>query len=134
MEDATLPPLLPAEPLGAGLSCAQARETARASLAGVDLPAAGVDDVLTVVTEMISNARRHGGGATAFQVTARSGIVTVEVRDRSTVPPRIKPWAPNEPGGFGWRLVNQLATTDVRIHNDGKTVTATLNAAQTGRP
>ncbi|MEV4940712.1 YjbQ family protein [Streptomyces zaomyceticus] len=32
------------------------------------------------------------------------------------------------PGGFGWRLVNQLATTDVHVHQDGKTVTATLPA------
>ncbi|MEU8841997.1 ATP-binding protein [Streptomyces roseus] len=133
MDDATLPPRLLAESLGAGLSCAQARETARAVLAGLDLPAAGVDDVLTVVTEMISNADRHAGGVTAFQIAARAGVVTVEVRDRSTAPPRIKPWAPGEPGGFGWRLVNQLATTDVRIHHDGKTVTATLTAAQTGR-
>ncbi|MFJ3205606.1 ATP-binding protein [Streptomyces sp. NPDC086989] len=123
--------LLP-EPLGAGLSCAQARETARAVLAGLHLPAAAVDDVLTVVTEMISNADRHAGGAAAFQITARTGIVTVEVRDRSTAPPRIKPWAPDTPGGFGWRLVNQLATTGVRIHHDGKTVTATLTTAQTG--
>ncbi|MFJ3206145.1 ATP-binding protein [Streptomyces sp. NPDC086989] len=133
MDDAP-PPRLLAEPLGAGLSCAQARETARAVLDGLDLPAPGVDDVLTVVTEMISNADRHAGGATALQITAWTGIVTVEVRDRSTIPPQTKPWAPDTPGGFGWRLVNQLATTDVRIHHDGKTVTATLNAAQTSRP
>ncbi|MFI6150691.1 ATP-binding protein [Streptomyces sp. NPDC051109] len=83
---------------------------------------------------MISNADRHAGGATALQITAWTGIVTVEVRDRSTTPPRITAWAPDTPGGFGWRLVNQLATTDIRIHPDGKTVTAMLTAPSTSRP
>ncbi|MER6782247.1 MULTISPECIES: hypothetical protein [unclassified Streptomyces] len=86
------------------------------------------------MTEMISNASRHGGGVTAFQITAGAGTVTVEVRDRSTAPPLIKPWAPGEPSVFGRRLVNQLATTDVHTHHDGKTVTATLTTAPTGRP
>ncbi|WP_260145502.1 hypothetical protein [Streptomyces sp. 2132.2] len=38
------------------------------------------------MTEMISNASRHGGGVTAFQITAGADTVTVEVRDRSTAP------------------------------------------------
>ncbi|MFK0235344.1 ATP-binding protein [Streptomyces vinaceus] len=120
------------EPSGAGLSCAEARESARDILAGLKLRPADMDDVLTVVTEMVANASRHAGGATAFQITARFGAVTVTVSDRSTAPPRIKPWAPDEPGGFGWRLVNRLATTEVHIHRDGKTITATLNATQAG--
>ncbi|MEV4943486.1 ATP-binding protein [Streptomyces zaomyceticus] len=127
MEERSLSSRILSEPGGAGLSCAEARESARAILAGLD-PLAGVDDVLTVVTELVSNASRHAGGATVFQITARMGTVTVEVSDRSPAPPRIQPWEPGVPGGFGWRLVNQLATTDVRVHQDGKTVTATLPA------
>ncbi|MFK0238496.1 ATP-binding protein [Streptomyces vinaceus] len=125
--------LLPGS-LGAGLSCAEARDSARGVLAGLNLPPAEVDNVLTVVTEMVSNAGRHAGGATALHITARTGTVTVEVSDRSGTAPRIQPWAPDEPGGFGWRLVNQLATTEVHIHHDGKTITATLTATTTGRP
>ncbi|MFI6149685.1 ATP-binding protein [Streptomyces sp. NPDC051109] len=133
MEQWTLPDQLLPESLGAGLSCAEARDSARDILAGLNLPPAALDNVLTVVSEMISNASRHAGGATAFRVTAGDDTVTVEVRDRSTSPPRIKPWAPDEPGGFGWRLVNQLATTDVHIHRDGKTITATLTATPSGQ-
>ncbi|QEV43758.1 ATP-binding protein [Streptomyces vinaceus] len=134
MEQSTVSDQLLPESLGAGLSCAEARDSAREGLAGLNLPPAEMDNVLTVVTEMVSNASRHAGGATAFHVTAGAGAVTVEVSDRSTSAPRIQPWAPDEPGGFGWRLVNQLATTDVHIHRDGKTITATLTAATTGRP
>ncbi|MFG2988976.1 ATP-binding protein [Streptomyces sp. NPDC048257] len=122
---------LPA-PGGAGFSCAEARETARDILAGLKPDPAGVDDVLTVVSELVSNASRHAGGATAFRITVRSGTVTIEVSDGSPSPPRIPPWAPEVPGGFGWRLVNQLATTDVHIHPDGKTVTATLTTEAVG--
>ncbi|MFJ9597896.1 ATP-binding protein [Streptomyces virginiae] len=129
MEERSLSSRIVSEPGGEGLSCAEARESARAVLADLKPSAAGVDDVLTVVTEMISNATRHAGGATAFQITARPGTVTVEVSDRSLAPPHIQPWAPGVPGGFGWRLVNQLATaTAVHVHQDGKTVTATIPA------
>ncbi|MFC9817427.1 ATP-binding protein [Streptomyces virginiae] len=118
-------------PHGAGLSCAEAREAARDILANLGTSPAGVDNVLTVVSEMISNASQHAGGATAFQITARAGTVTVQVSDSSLSPPRIQPWAPDTPGGFGWRLVNQLATTDIHLHRGGKTVTATLTASAT---
>ncbi|MFD8789841.1 ATP-binding protein [Streptomyces vinaceus] len=132
MEEQILSSRILPEPLGAGLSCAQARESARTTLAGLNPSPVVMDNVLTVVTEMISNAGRHAGGATTFQITARAGTVTVKVSDRSITPPRIQPWAPDEPGGFGWRLVNQLATTDVDIHRDGKTVTAVLTTALRG--
>ncbi|WCD83759.1 hypothetical protein KPP03845_100078 [Streptomyces xanthophaeus] len=133
MEEQSQPPRNLPPPGGAGLSCAEARDTARNILASLRPPPAGLDDVLTVVTELISNASRHAGGATGFQITARSDAVTIEVSDRSPSPPRIQPWAPDVPGGFGWRLVNQLAITDVQVHQDGKTITATLTAEQTGQ-
>ncbi|MFD8794685.1 ATP-binding protein [Streptomyces vinaceus] len=133
MEEQTLSsPSVPGQH-GESLSCAEARESARAVLDGLNLSPVVMDNVLTVVSEMVSNAGRHAGGATAFQVTTGAGTVTVEVSDHSTTPPRIRPWAPDEPGGFGWRLVNQLATTYVRIHHDGKTITAVLTFAPTGR-
>ncbi|THA75420.1 ATP-binding protein [Streptomyces sp. A0592] len=126
MEEQTLSSRILPDPPRAGLSCAEARETARNILAGLHASPAVADIVLTVVSEMVSNASRHAGGVTAFKITARSGTLTVEVSDRSPAPPRIQPWAPDVPGGFGWRLVNQLATTHVQFHRGGKTVTATL--------
>ncbi|MGW6841220.1 ATP-binding protein [Streptomyces sp. NPDC054958] len=133
MEERSLSARILPDPGGGGLSCTEAREAARDILAALKPPWAAVDDVLTVVTELVSNASRHAGGASAFRITARSGTVIVEVSDRSPSPPRIQPWAPEEPGGFGWRLVNRLATTDVRIHHDGKTVAATLPGARAGQ-
>ncbi|MGW6858359.1 ATP-binding protein [Streptomyces xanthophaeus] len=131
MEEQSSRILLP--PGGAGLSCAEARETARGILASLRPSPAGLDDVLTVVTELVSNASRHAGGATGFQITAWPGAVTVQVSDRSPSLPRIQPRAPDVPGGFGWRLVNQLATTEVQVHQDGKTVTAILRVEQIGQ-
>ncbi|WP_030873229.1 ATP-binding protein [Streptomyces sp. NRRL F-2747] len=133
MEEQTLSSRSVPEQHGGGLSCAQARESARAVLDGLHLPSVVMDNVLIVVSEMVSNADRHAGGATGFQVTAGVCTITVELSDHSTTPPRIQPWAPDEPGGFGWRLVNQLAATDVRIHHGGKTITAVLTFAPTGQ-
>ncbi|MFD3542442.1 ATP-binding protein [Streptomyces sp. NPDC058662] len=114
------------------VSCGQARDMARRILSQVGAAADRMEDVLVVVSELISNARRHGGGVTEFQITARPGTVTVEVSDRSPRRPRQRPWAPAAPGGFGWRLTNSLADrTDVRFHRGGKTVVTTFT---TGRP
>ncbi|MEU3724245.1 ATP-binding protein [Streptomyces sp. NPDC031705] len=127
MEDWTSTSRILPVPPGGGVSCAEARDTARAVLTELEMAPERVEDALTVVSELIANARRHAGGVTAFGVTARAGAVTVEVSDRSPRLPQTRPWAPGEPGGFGWRLVNQLAdATDVRFHRSHKTVTATF--------
>ena len=93
MEEWILPSRTLLSPCGEGLSRAEARETARDILAGLKSSSAGLDNVLLVVTELISHASRQAGGATGFQVTARSDAVTVEISNRSPSPPRIQPWA-----------------------------------------
>ncbi len=109
------------------LSCAQAREAALRVLAEVDASPDLAERVLLVVTELVSNARRHAGGVTGFDVSCRDGRLTVAVSDRSTRSPRLRPQAPRMPGGFGWRLVTTLAPgTFIRFHRGGKTVIATL--------
>lgn len=114
-----------------GLRCVEARELAQSVLAEAGAPPQQVEDVVTVVSELVSNAQRHGGGVTALQITARAGAVTIEVSDRSPRRPRIQPWAPARPGGFGWRMVNRLAdTTDIHSHRGGKTVSATLTTSR----
>ncbi|MEU6313255.1 ATP-binding protein [Streptomyces sp. NPDC047014] len=114
-------------------SCAELREEAHKVLAGLGAAGDIIDDVLTVVTELVSNARRHAGGVTGFRVTgADSGsgggsAVSIAVSDASPEPPRPQPWAPQAPGGFGWLLVNRLAdSTRVEVRPDGKTITATF--------
>ncbi|MER5807874.1 ATP-binding protein [Streptomyces sp. NPDC002033] len=123
-----------ARPGNTDFSCAEARDTVRGALAELDAPARWCEDVLTVTTELVSNARRHAGGVTAFRVTADCGAVVVEVSDASARPPVTEPWAPRIPGGFGWRLVNHLAdSTDVHVHRHGKTVSAVLTPGPAGR-
>ncbi|MFI6150829.1 ATP-binding protein [Streptomyces sp. NPDC051109] len=131
MEERTLSSRLLPDPAGPGVSCIQARDTARALLARLHVPSAGVDDVVTVVSELVSNAERHAGGATLFEIHARSGVVTVEVSDRTTRLPEAQTWAPGRPGGFGWRLIHVIAATiHVRAHQGGKTVVATFTDKQ----
>ncbi|MFE5620978.1 ATP-binding protein [Streptomyces virginiae] len=116
------------------MTCAQARDTARRVLAEHQAPAALVADVLTVVSELVSNAIRHGEGLTGFHITVSPGqVVVIEVSDRSTLRPRLRLADPHTPGGFGWRVVKTLApTTFIRFHRGGKTIVATLPAH--GRP
>ncbi|MFG2623112.1 ATP-binding protein [Streptomyces sp. NPDC048507] len=135
MDDRSVTSRLLPDPGGSGVTGAQARTAARTLLAPLDLTATGVEDVMTVVTELVSNAERHAGGVTAFTLTARplpsTITVTVEVTDREPRLPELQAWAPERPGGFGWRIVHHLAdTVHVRAHGDGKTITATFTDKQ----
>ncbi|MER7760371.1 ATP-binding protein [Streptomyces sp. NPDC097619] len=114
---------------GAGVTCRQARELARGLLRRPAVAPERVADVETVVTELVSNADRHGGGVTGFRIARRPGGVLIEVSDSSSRLPREQPWAPSEPGGFGWLLINRLALTDIRHHRSGKTIMATIATA-----
>ncbi|MET9962247.1 ATP-binding protein [Streptomyces sp. NPDC006326] len=109
------------------LSCEEARDITRGVLGAHGVVDRLLDDVLTVVTELVSNARRHAGGVVGFGVRCTRDAVVVEVADGS----RNRPVAPGTPvdlpGGFGWLLVNRLAQrTEVRLRGDGKTITALL--------
>ncbi|MFG2974391.1 ATP-binding protein [Streptomyces sp. NPDC048331] len=114
------------------VTCAEAREKARRVLDRLErdhlepalLPERR-EDVLTVVSELIANARRHAGGVTHFDIRVQRGALVVEVSDRSPDGPLTRPWEPGRPGGFGWRLVEQLADrAHVHFHDDMKTVNA----------
>lgn len=86
--------------------------------------------VVLVVSELVTNAKRHAGGVTGFRLDAAPGSVTVTVTDASTTPPRLRRTDAFEPGGFGWPLVQELATeVSVYIHPDGKSVRAVLPLA-----
>ncbi|MGW0422804.1 hypothetical protein [Streptomyces sp. NPDC003015] len=62
-----------------------------------------------------------------FRLEAGPDTVTVEVHDASTVPPRLMPVDVTGPGGFGWRLVQELALeARVDVYAAGKSVTAVL--------
>ncbi|MFD3720809.1 ATP-binding protein [Streptomyces sp. NPDC058674] len=86
-----------------------------------------LDDVLLVVSELVSNAVRHAGGVTGFRVRRDAGAIVVEVADGSPRRPRSPDAPAHAPGGFGWMLVNRLAErTEVHSRPDGKTIAAFL--------
>jgi anti-sigma regulatory factor (Ser/Thr protein kinase) len=88
-----------------------------------------VTDLLLVVSELVTNAIRHGRGLAGFQVTLLPEGVRLSVRDYSdTVPsaaygPGTLPHA-HEGSGYGWPLIIRLAR-EIHIERrreGGKTV------------
>lgn len=112
-------------------SVAGTRESARDFLAGLRLPIAAedADTVVLVVSELVTNALHHGGGACTLDLTAHPDSIEVAVHDHSPEMPRMRtPDLNDGTGGFGWPMVNRLArTTAVTRQGDGgKTVSAVL--------
>ncbi|MCX4776068.1 ATP-binding protein [Streptomyces sp. NBC_01264] len=111
----------------AGLGCGDARQVAREALAGVGVGQRALDDALTVVTELVTNAIRHAGGVTGFRIRSLPGAVAIEVSDAYPLMPCSPGTPASVPGGFGWVLVRRLTSrTDIRSRHDGKTITAYL--------
>lgn len=88
-----------------------------------------VADLLIVVSELVTNAIRHGGGIAGFTVEAVPGGVRLGVRDYSDVVPEaargrgVLPSA-HVGNGYGWPLIIRLAR-DIRIErhrSGGKTI------------
>ncbi|MFF2860738.1 ATP-binding protein [Streptomyces rubiginosohelvolus] len=88
-------------------------------------------DAHLAVTELISNAIRHGGGLTGFSadLSPDSSQLRLAVEDADSRLPR----SPSEtdrfqPGGRGWALVRRLADTCsvTRLPGAGKRITVTF--------
>ena len=111
-------------------SVAGARESTRAFLDGLVHPIAAedADTVVLVVSELVTNALRHGGGICTLDLTEHPASIEVAVHDLSPQAPRMRtPDLDGSAGGFGWPMVNNLARTTVtRRPFGGKTVTAFL--------
>ena len=94
------------------------------------------DDVLLLVSELVTNACLHAGGPTELALHCTPERLRVEVSDGSGLPPI--PRAPHQaahPGGHGLHIVNRLATRwGSEWRPSGKTVwlevTAPRSAAQ----
>ena len=68
------------------------------------------EDVLMVVTELLSNAVDHGRGPVRLTVEFRSGSVRVEVHDTAPGPPRPQPLDPYAVRGRGLQMVEALSS------------------------
>jgi hypothetical protein len=80
-----------------------------------------VDDVVLVVSELLTNALLHGEGAPVLRLTISSAWVRVEVSDESPTLPRLREPGPH--GGWGMRMVDELgANWGSRVEGRGKVV------------
>ncbi|MFI5801901.1 ATP-binding protein [Streptomyces sp. NPDC051561] len=90
----------------------RARKAARAfaeSLSPAPAPDTA-ESLVLVVSELVTNAVRHGGGRYTLALSASPETLTVCVGDRSTVRPQARtPDLSDGGGGFGWHLVELLA-------------------------
>jgi two-component sensor histidine kinase len=117
--------------LRSATSAADARESARDFLHGLvpAIAAEAADTVVLVVSELVTNALRHGGGTCSLGLTAHLDSIEVAVHDDSPQAPRMRtPDLNGGTGGFGWPMVNRLAraTAATRQAAGGKTVSALL--------
>lgn len=67
------------------------------------------DDALLVVSELVTNAVRHGGGPTSLTLTHEPvGCLRIEIEDASPEAPRRHDSGAERPGGFGMQVVDRL--------------------------
>lgn len=109
-------------------SCvARARRTTRAALA--DRPAVAEVAAL-LVSELATNAVRHGGGSFELAIARSDTLVRVEVRDTSALRPTRRQPHRDEPGGRGLVIVDRLAAAwGVDPLENGKSVWFELSLA-----
>ncbi|MER6441617.1 ATP-binding protein [Streptomyces sp. NPDC001185] len=96
------------------VAVAVARNIARYFPAGLvdPIPPRAADTVVLVVSELVTNSLRHGGGDCTLEVSAHPDGIEVAVRDHSPQPPRMRtPDLNGGTGGFGWPMVNRVAHT-----------------------
>ncbi|WP_328558807.1 ATP-binding protein [Streptomyces coelicoflavus] len=123
---------VPAPGTGAGAAAARAYAESAARTCwggpGREVREEDVVDLLLVVSELVTNAIRHGGGLTGFEARPTLEGLWIAVHDNSGEVPRAAYAFPttHPGGGYGWPLVARLAR-DVVVDprpGGGKTISA----------
>ncbi|MFJ8074117.1 ATP-binding protein [Streptomyces sp. NPDC096176] len=88
-------------------------------------PHADVDDVVLVVSELVTNAVKHTVGWWRLRVQVHRNRLVVDIDDADWAPPVERPADFDATGGRGWHIV-QLLAGDVEVleRSSGKTVRA----------
>ncbi|MFG2989249.1 ATP-binding protein [Streptomyces sp. NPDC048257] len=89
------------------------------------------EDVLLLVSELLTNASLHAGGCVELALSAGE-VLRIEVFDGTTVLPRRNP-SPQRgvPGGHGLYIVERLSDRwGTRTHENGKAVWAEIDASR----
>lgn len=96
---------LPRNPQAAGLA------RRYLSQAVPDMPAEVLAVAQLLVTEVVTNALRHGSGPMTMQLLERPSGMRVEVHDAGVGLPRQRATSPLDTGGRGLQIVDALATS-----------------------
>ncbi|KQX88342.1 MULTISPECIES: ATP-binding protein [Streptomyces] len=109
----------------------RAREASRA-FAGRLAPAPDAttaDSLVLVVSELTTNALRHGGGRYTLVLSATTDSVTAAVSDPSPeLPHERTPDLNGGSGGFGWHMLRCLATELMVTRGPGTATGKTIRA------
>jgi anti-sigma regulatory factor (Ser/Thr protein kinase) len=109
----------------------EARDAVSQFFSGLRPPASPrtEQNVLLLVSELVTNAIRHAGGVLSLRLTADPWTLRVVVEDLSPdVPSNRVPDMTGRTGGFGWPMVLSLAeaVTVLPRPDGGKAVVATM--------
>lgn len=105
---------------------ARSRLLARTALAAWGTPQLA-EDAETVVSELVSNAVRHGRGAVSLALVLSEDSLRISVSDGGPGLPTPRRPGPDDPGGRGLRIVDALCSArEVTVRLRGKTVTCWL--------
>ena len=99
---------------------------------GVPVTTDTVEVVQLVVSELVTNARRHAPGPARLRLQVVDGVLRIELSDGSSVLPTARAIDPDRVGQHGLEIVTALAQClTVERTATGKRLTADLPLART---